>query len=58
MRRAGRCPPSAVEPEPFGRVPRLESAEQVVAELDALYAMSWRGLVFVVAPSEALESAP
>ena len=47
-----------MEPELFGRVPRLESAEQVVAELDALYAMSWRGLVFVVAPSEALESAP
>ena len=47
-----------MEPELFGRVPRLESAEQVVAELDALHATSWRGLVFVVAPSEALESAP
>jgi radical SAM superfamily enzyme YgiQ (UPF0313 family) len=34
--------------ELFGRVPRLKSAEQVVAELDALYATGWSGSVFVV----------
>jgi radical SAM superfamily enzyme YgiQ (UPF0313 family) len=34
--------------ELFGRVPRLKSAEQVLAELDALRATGWRGSVFVV----------
>lgn len=31
-----------------GRVPRLKQNEQVLAELDALYARGWRGSVFIV----------
>jgi radical SAM superfamily enzyme YgiQ (UPF0313 family) len=31
-----------------GRVPRLKSDEQVLAELDALYSRGWRGSVFIV----------
>ncbi|MDR3566471.1 MAG: radical SAM protein [Syntrophobacteraceae bacterium] len=31
-----------------GRVPRLKRNDQVVAELDALYARGWRGSVFIV----------
>ena len=31
-----------------GRVPRLKRNEQVIAELDALYARGWRGSVFIV----------
>jgi hypothetical protein len=34
--------------ELFGRVPRLKSAEQLLAELDALYKLGHRGLVDVV----------
>jgi radical SAM superfamily enzyme YgiQ (UPF0313 family) len=34
--------------EIFGRVPRLKAPEQVLAELDALRALGWRGSVFVV----------
>jgi radical SAM superfamily enzyme YgiQ (UPF0313 family) len=32
----------------FGRRPRVKSPGQVVAELDALYALGWRGAVFFV----------
>ena len=32
----------------YGRVPRTKSPEQVVAELDALYRLGWRGPVFLV----------
>ena len=32
----------------YGRVPRTKSPEQVVAELDSLYRMGWRGPVFLV----------
>ncbi|MDA8306029.1 MAG: B12-binding domain-containing radical SAM protein [Deltaproteobacteria bacterium] len=31
-----------------GRVPRLKSNEQVLAELESLYARGWRGSVFIV----------
>jgi radical SAM superfamily enzyme YgiQ (UPF0313 family) len=31
-----------------GRVPRMKSAEQMLAELDALYNRGWRGTTFVV----------
>ena len=31
-----------------GRVPRLKRNEQVLAELDALYSLGWRGSVFIV----------
>lgn len=31
-----------------GRVPRTKPAEQVLAELDSLYARGWRGAVFIV----------
>jgi radical SAM superfamily enzyme YgiQ (UPF0313 family) len=31
-----------------GRVPRLKSNEQMLAELDALYCRGWRGSVFIV----------
>jgi len=31
-----------------GRVPRLKSNQQMIAELDALYQTGWRGAVFVV----------
>jgi len=31
-----------------GRVPRMKSAEQMMAELDALYNRGWRGTTFVV----------
>jgi radical SAM superfamily enzyme YgiQ (UPF0313 family) len=34
--------------EIFGRVPRTKSNEQVVAELDALFDLGWRGTVFIV----------
>jgi radical SAM superfamily enzyme YgiQ (UPF0313 family) len=34
--------------EIYGRVPRTKSNEQMVAELDALKASGWRGLVFIV----------
>jgi radical SAM superfamily enzyme YgiQ (UPF0313 family) len=32
----------------FGRVPRTKSNEQMIAELDRLYAIGWRGPVFLV----------
>lgn len=32
----------------FGRIPRTKSNEQVVAELDLLYRLGWRGSVFMV----------
>ncbi|MDE0201751.1 MAG: radical SAM protein [Rhodospirillaceae bacterium] len=32
----------------YGRVPRTKSPEQVVAELDSLYRLGWRGAVFLV----------
>jgi len=32
----------------FGRRPRVKSAEQVLAELDAIYALGYRGALFVV----------
>jgi radical SAM superfamily enzyme YgiQ (UPF0313 family) len=32
----------------FGHQPRLKTAEQIVAELDALYNLGWRGQVFFV----------
>jgi radical SAM superfamily enzyme YgiQ (UPF0313 family) len=32
----------------FGRVPRTKTNEQMVAELDALYALGWRGPLFLV----------
>lgn len=34
--------------EIYGRVPRTKSNEQMLAELDALKAAGWRGLVFIV----------
>jgi radical SAM superfamily enzyme YgiQ (UPF0313 family) len=34
--------------EIYGRVPRTKSNEQVLAELDALLAAGWHGLVFIV----------
>jgi radical SAM superfamily enzyme YgiQ (UPF0313 family) len=34
--------------EIYGRVPRTKSSEQMLAELDALTAAGWRGLVFIV----------
>jgi radical SAM superfamily enzyme YgiQ (UPF0313 family) len=34
--------------EIFGRVPRLKTPVQLLAELDALFALGWRGSVFVV----------
>src|SRR5688572_27166259 len=34
--------------EIYGRVPRTKSNEQMIAELDALKATGWRGLVFIV----------
>src|SRR5262252_1490934 len=34
--------------EIFGRVPRTKSNEQILAELDALFQIGWRGTVFVV----------
>jgi radical SAM superfamily enzyme YgiQ (UPF0313 family) len=34
--------------EIYGRVPRTKSNEQVVAELDALLRVGWRGTVFIV----------
>jgi len=32
----------------FGRVPRTKTNEQILAELDALYALGWRGALFLV----------
>ena len=32
----------------FGHRPRIKSAEQVIAELDALYDLQWRGQIFFV----------
>jgi len=32
----------------FGRVPRTKSNEQMLAELDALYSLGWRGALFLV----------
>jgi len=32
----------------FGRVPRTKTNEQMLAELDALYALGWRGALFLV----------
>lgn len=32
----------------FGRVPRVKSAPQIIAELDRLYELGWRGEVFFV----------
>jgi radical SAM superfamily enzyme YgiQ (UPF0313 family) len=32
----------------YGRTPRTKNKQQVLAELDALYAMGWRGSVFMV----------
>src|SRR6185503_1573622 len=34
--------------EIYGRVPRTKSNEQMLAELDALFRVGWRGTVFVV----------
>jgi len=34
--------------ELFGRAPRIKRAEQVLAELETLYTLGWRGSVFVV----------
>src|ERR1043166_6039999 len=34
--------------EIYGRVPRTKSNQQMLTELDALYAAGWRGLVFIV----------
>lgn len=34
--------------EIYGRVPRTKSNPQVLAELDALYELGWRGTVFIV----------
>jgi len=34
--------------EIYGRVPRTKSNPQVIAELDALYELGWRGTVFIV----------
>ena len=32
----------------FGHRPRIKTAEQIIAELDALYSLGWRGQVFFV----------
>jgi radical SAM superfamily enzyme YgiQ (UPF0313 family) len=32
----------------FGRIPRTKSKEQIIAELDSIHALKWRGSVFVV----------
>jgi len=32
----------------FGRVPRTKTSDQLIAELDVLYGLGWRGSVFVV----------
>lgn len=32
----------------FGRVPRTKTNEQILAELDAIYALGWRGSLFLV----------
>jgi len=32
----------------YGRAPRTKSNEQMLAELDALYQVGWRGMVFIV----------
>ncbi len=32
----------------YGRVPRTKSNEQMLAELDALFNLGWRGLIFIV----------
>jgi radical SAM superfamily enzyme YgiQ (UPF0313 family) len=32
----------------FGRAPRTKSKEQILAELDNIYALNWRGCVFIV----------
>lgn len=34
--------------EIYGGVPRTKTNEQMIAELDALRALGWRGLVFIV----------
>jgi radical SAM superfamily enzyme YgiQ (UPF0313 family) len=34
--------------EIYGRVPRTKSNAQMLAELDALYSLGWRGMVFIV----------
>jgi radical SAM superfamily enzyme YgiQ (UPF0313 family) len=34
--------------EIYGRVPRTKTNEQMLSELDALYSLGWRGLVFIV----------
>jgi len=34
--------------EIYGRVPRTKSAQQMLAEFDALYNLGWRGTVFIV----------
>jgi radical SAM superfamily enzyme YgiQ (UPF0313 family) len=34
--------------EIYGRVPRTKSNEQMLAELDALFSLGWRGTVFIV----------
>ncbi|MDT5270262.1 MAG: hypothetical protein QOH49_2448 [Acidobacteriota bacterium] len=34
--------------EIYGRVPRTKTNEQMLAEMDALHATGWRGLVFIV----------
>jgi len=34
--------------EIYGRVPRTKTNEQMLAELDTLYASGWRGMVFIV----------
>jgi radical SAM superfamily enzyme YgiQ (UPF0313 family) len=34
--------------EIYGRVPRTKSNEQMLAELDALWRIGWRGIVFIV----------
>jgi radical SAM superfamily enzyme YgiQ (UPF0313 family) len=34
--------------EIYGRVPRTKSNEQILAELDALFRLGWRGIVFIV----------
>lgn len=32
----------------FGRVPRTKSKEQMIAELDSIHALKWKGCVFIV----------
>ena len=32
----------------FGRVPRTKTSEQMLAELDSIHALGWRGCVFIV----------